>query len=115
LGRESLPLPDNRNYFVIKLHIKEMHFKNVYHWAHMLYKNILNTFKSLIDCTSLLHYLCNSCVMVVSKPIHFEEVISIMSCTGNDILFYFCIKNDALFNSDSVCTCCGHGLCYFHW
>jgi len=28
--------------------------------------------------------------MAVSKPTHFEEVISITSC--NHILFYFCIK-----------------------
>jgi len=37
---------------VIKLHIKEMHFKNVDHWAHALYMKILNTFKLLKDCTS---------------------------------------------------------------
>jgi len=73
---------------VIKLHIKEMHFKN--HWAHTLYKKIFNTFKLLTDCTFLLHCLCHSCAMVVSKPIHFEELTSITSF--NNILFYFCIK-----------------------
>jgi len=41
---------------VIKLKIKEMHFKNAHvnHWAHTLYKKILNTFTLLVDCTSLL-------------------------------------------------------------
>jgi len=29
-------------------------FKNVYHWAHALYKKIFNTFKSFTDRTSLL-------------------------------------------------------------
>jgi len=34
-----------------------MHLKNVdvYHWVHVLYKKLLNTFTSLTDCTSLLH------------------------------------------------------------
>jgi len=49
--------------------------------------------------------------MAVSKHIHFEELISITSC--NNIFFYFLRKNNALFNFDSVCTRCGHGLCYF--
>ena len=39
---------------MIKLNIKEVHFKNVDHWAHALYKKILNTFKLLNHCTSLL-------------------------------------------------------------
>jgi len=30
-----------------------MHFKNVDHWAHALYKKIMNTFTLLKDCTSL--------------------------------------------------------------
>ena len=59
-----------------------MHFKNVYHWVHTLYKKISNTFKSLNDCTSLLRCLCYLCATAVSKPIH-----CITSC--NDILFYF--------------------------
>ena len=42
---------------VIELHIKEMHFKNVYHWAHRLYKKIFNNLKLWTDRTSLLH-LC---------------------------------------------------------
>jgi len=33
-----------------------MHFKNVDHWAHALYKKILNAFKLLKDCTSLLRH-----------------------------------------------------------
>jgi len=37
---------------VMNLNIKEMHSKNVAHWAHALYKKILNTFK-LLNCTSL--------------------------------------------------------------
>jgi len=69
------------------------------------------TVKSLTDCTSLLCCLCNSGVMAVCKPVHFEEVINITSC--NDILLYFLRKN-AFFNFDSVCTRCGQGLCYFH-
>jgi len=35
-----------------------MHFKNVNHWAHALYKKRLNTFTLLKDCTSLLHRQC---------------------------------------------------------
>jgi len=32
---------------VIKLNIKEMHFKNVHHWEHAFCKKILNTFSRL--------------------------------------------------------------------
>jgi len=61
-----------------------------------LYKKIFNTFKSLTDCTSLLCCLHDLCAMAVSKPIQFEELISITSC--NDILFYFLHENNVLFN-----------------
>ena len=42
---------------VIKLEIKEMHFKNVNHWVHALYKKILNMFTLSKDyLTSSIHY-----------------------------------------------------------
>ena len=56
---------------VIKLHIEEMHFKNVYRWVHTLYKKILNTFTSSTDCTSLLRHLChpNRDLDIQSQPV----------------------------------------------
>jgi len=42
-GGKELPRPQM---IVIKLNIKEMHFKNVNHWLHALYKKTLNTLKS---------------------------------------------------------------------
>jgi len=36
---------------VIKFKIKEMHFMNVNHWAHALYRKILNTFTLLFAPT----------------------------------------------------------------
>ena len=47
--------------FVIKLIIKEMHFKNVDHLAHALYKKILNTLHRL----KTVHHFIVSCLLVL--------------------------------------------------
>jgi len=54
---------------VVKLNLKEMHFKNVDHWVHALYKKILNLFTLLMDCTSLLHHFYSLFAICLLWPI----------------------------------------------
>jgi len=45
--------------------------------------------------------------MALSKPIHIDELIGIIS--SKEQLFDFLRKNNALFDFDLDCKCCGNG------
>jgi len=67
-----------------------MHFKNVNHLAHALYKKILNTFtveRLYLTSSSCLLLFAICLAMADSKPINFEKLIKLTSC--NNIFFYF--------------------------
>ena len=76
----SHPIILNLQMMLIKLNIKEMHFKNVNHLAHALYKKILNTFTVERLC------ITSSCLLlfVISRPtvsgLILNNLIKLTSC-----------------------------------